>query len=99
MNTSRQSPCTDPWLPACPLPHRNAIVELENTMSQNRTAPTILSIVLTIAASLGAWGTVEAAGYPSHAVFADVFDDRVKSWDACRSSMQEFLEVRKIIQT
>lgn len=40
---------------------------------------------------------VEAAGYPSHAVFADVFDDRVKSWDACQSSMKEFLEVRKLI--
>ncbi len=50
------------------------------------------------------WGMVkpcmrdlEAAGYPSHAIFADSFDDRVKSWERFRKEMIEFFEVRKII--
>jgi len=50
------------------------------------------------------WGMVkpfikdlEAAGYPSYALFADAFDDRARSWESCTSALQEFLEVRKII--
>ncbi len=50
------------------------------------------------------WGMVkpfirdlEAAGYPSQAIFADSFDDRVKSWDRFKKEAVEFFEVRKII--
>ncbi len=39
----------------------------------------------------------EAAGIPTFILFADAFDDRITSWDACESKITEFLKVREII--
>ncbi|MBW1990044.1 MAG: 2-hydroxyacyl-CoA dehydratase [Deltaproteobacteria bacterium] len=50
------------------------------------------------------WGMVkplarelEAAGLPTLILNADVFDERVESWETTQSRLEEFLEVRKIV--
>jgi len=50
------------------------------------------------------WGMVkllaqdtEKAGFPTHIMYADAFDDRVQSWDATRDRFEEFLRVRRLI--
>lgn len=50
------------------------------------------------------WGMVklfaqdtEKAGFPTHIMYADAFDDRVQSWEATRDRFEEFLRVRRII--
>lgn len=50
------------------------------------------------------WGMVkllaqdtEKAGFPTHIMYADAFDDRVQSWDATRDRFEEFLRVRRLV--
>ncbi|MEW6527593.1 MAG: 2-hydroxyacyl-CoA dehydratase family protein [Spirochaetota bacterium] len=50
------------------------------------------------------WGMVkllaqdtEKAGFPTHIMYADAFDDRVQSWDATRDRFEEFLRVRRLL--
>ena len=50
------------------------------------------------------WGMVkllardtEAHGYPTHIMYSDAFDDRVQSWDATASRLEEFLNVRRLL--
>ncbi len=51
------------------------------------------------------WGMVkllardtEKAGFPTHIMYADAFDERVQSWDATRARFEEFLKVRRLIE-
>lgn len=39
----------------------------------------------------------EKAGYPTHIMNGDAFDDRVESWESSRERFEEFLSVRRII--
>ncbi|MCX8123484.1 MAG: 2-hydroxyacyl-CoA dehydratase family protein [Spirochaetes bacterium] len=50
------------------------------------------------------WGMVkllaqdtEKAGFPTHIMYADAFDDRVQSWESTRDRFEEFLRVRRLI--
>lgn len=50
------------------------------------------------------WGMVklfsrdtERAGFPTHLMFADAFDERVQSWKATRERFEEFMHVRGIL--
>ncbi len=50
------------------------------------------------------WGMVkllaqdtEKAGFPTHIMYADAFDDRVQSWQSTRDRFEEFLRVRRLI--
>ena len=77
---------------------------LEDTLSACRIYKADCTIYVGTLGCRNTWGMVkpfmrdlEAAGYPSYALFADAFDDRARSWEACKSAMREFLEVRKII--
>lgn len=51
------------------------------------------------------WGMVkllardtEKHGYPTHIMYADAFDDRVESWDATSSRLEEFFKVRGLLK-
>lgn len=51
------------------------------------------------------WGMVkllardtEKQGYPTHIMYADAFDDRVESWDATSSRLEEFFKVRGLLK-
>jgi hypothetical protein len=50
------------------------------------------------------WGMVkpfaretEAAGYPTHIMYDDAFDDRVESWEATAGRLDEFFKVRGLL--
>ena len=50
------------------------------------------------------WGMVklfardtEKAGYPTHIMYGDAFDDRVESWESTRERFEEFLNVRRLL--
>lgn len=50
------------------------------------------------------WGMVkllardtENAGFPTHIINADAFDERVQSWEATRERLEEFLAVRRLL--
>ena len=50
------------------------------------------------------WGMVkllardtEKAGFPTHIINADAFDDRVQSWEATRERFEEFMTVRRLL--
>ncbi len=77
---------------------------LEDTLAACRIYKADCTVYMGTLGCRNTWGMVkpflqdmESAGYPSHAVFADSFDDRVKSWDRFRKELMEFFEVRKII--
>lgn len=77
---------------------------LEDTLSACKIYKADCTIYVGTLGCRNTWGMVkpfmkdlEAAGYPSYALFADAFDDRARSWEACKSAMREFLEVRKIL--
>ncbi|MFP4445603.1 MAG: 2-hydroxyacyl-CoA dehydratase [Desulfosudaceae bacterium] len=77
---------------------------LEDTLSACKLYRADCTIYLGTLGCRNTWGMVkpfmrdlEAAGYPSYALFADAFDDRVKSWEACKDAMLEFFEVREIL--
>ena len=40
---------------------------------------------------------VEKAGFPTHVMYADAFDDRVQSWEATAERLDEFFTVRRLI--
>lgn len=51
------------------------------------------------------WGMVkllardtEQQGYPTHIMYSDAFDDRVQSWEATASRLEEFFTVRKLLK-
>lgn len=51
------------------------------------------------------WGMVkllardtEQHGYPTHIMYSDAFDDRVQSWEATASRLEEFFRVRGLVQ-
>ncbi len=77
---------------------------LEDTLSACKLYKADCTIYVGTLGCRNTWGMVkpflrdlEAAGYPSYALFADAFDDRARSWESCKSALREFLEVRKII--
>jgi hypothetical protein len=77
---------------------------LEDTLSACKLYKADCTIYVGTLGCRNTWGMVkpflrdlEAAGYPSYALFADAFDDRARSWESCKGAMREFLEVRKII--
>jgi hypothetical protein len=39
----------------------------------------------------------ERAGYPTHVMTGDGFDERVQSWEATRERFEEFLRVRRLL--
>jgi len=39
----------------------------------------------------------EKAGYPTHVMYADAFDERVQSWEATRERFEEFVRVRRLL--
>jgi len=50
------------------------------------------------------WGMVkllardtEKAGFPTHIMYGDAFDDRVQSWESTRERFEEFLAVRRLL--
>jgi hypothetical protein len=50
------------------------------------------------------WGMVkllardtEKAGFPTHIMYADAFDERVQSWEATRERFEEFVAVRGLL--
>ena len=51
------------------------------------------------------WGMVkpfaretEAAGFPTHIMYTDAFDDRVESWEATAERLDEFFKVRGLLR-
>ncbi len=77
---------------------------LEDTLSACKIYGADCTIYLGTLGCRNTWGMVkpfirelETAGYPSYALFADAFDDRVKSWESCKSALLEFFEVRNIL--
>lgn len=40
----------------------------------------------------------EDAGFPTHVMYADAFDDRVQSWEATQERFEEFLSVRGLMR-
>jgi len=40
---------------------------------------------------------LEEAGYPTHIMYGDAFDDRVESWEATAARLDEFLTVRGLL--
>jgi benzoyl-CoA reductase/2-hydroxyglutaryl-CoA dehydratase subunit BcrC/BadD/HgdB len=40
---------------------------------------------------------LEKAGYPTHIMYGDAFDDRVESWEATAARLDEFLNVRGLL--
>ena len=40
---------------------------------------------------------LENAGYPTHVMYGDAFDDRVESWEATAFRLEEFFKVRGLI--
>ena len=78
---------------------------LEDTLSAARVYKAEGSIYCGTLGCRNTWGMVkpfardlEEAGIPTFILFADSFDERVISWDACENKVVEFLKVRKIIQ-
>jgi hypothetical protein len=39
----------------------------------------------------------EKAGFPTHIMYGDAFDDRVESWESTRERFEEFLNVRRLL--
>jgi hypothetical protein len=39
----------------------------------------------------------EKAGFPTHVMYADAFDERVQSWEATRERFEEFVTVRRLL--
>jgi hypothetical protein len=39
----------------------------------------------------------EKAGFPTHIMNTDAFDDRVQSWEATRERFEEFMTVRRLL--
>ncbi len=77
---------------------------LEDTLAAAKIYKADCTLYMGTLGCRNTWGMVkpfmrdlEAAGYPSHAIFADSFDDRVKSWERFRKEAIEFFEVRKLI--
>ncbi len=78
---------------------------LEDTLSAARVYKPDGTIYCGTLGCRNTWGMVkpyardlEEAGIPSFILFADSFDERVISWDACENKILEFLKVRKILE-
>jgi hypothetical protein len=77
---------------------------LEDTLSAARVYQVKGTIYVGTLGCRNTWGMVkpfardmEAAGFPTLILFADAFDDRITSWEACKNRIIEFLKVRNIL--
>lgn len=77
---------------------------LEDTLSGAKAYKADAIVYIATMGCRNTWGAVkmlardcEKAGYPFYILYADSFDDRVMSWDACKNRLEEFFRVRKII--
>ncbi len=77
---------------------------LEDTLSLARMYSADFVVYSGTPGCRNTWGMVkpfaretEKAGFPTHIMYSDAFDDRVQSWEATRARFEEFLRVRRLL--